>query len=83
MSSFTPYEIYDNLRSSTVFLKLSEIICLVGVTVNHTAYFKKVRDTKIDNFAVETNKLIIRLDKLINEAPTDPSKRKGIFESKL
>lgn len=46
------------------------------------AYFKKIRDSRIDNFAVETNKLIIRLDKLINDAPPDPSKRKGILESK-
>ena len=50
----------------------------VGASRSHTDAFKKVRDQRIDRFVVETNKLLIRLDKLIaNDAPMDPSKRKG------
>lgn len=48
-----------------------------GATRSHSAYFKNIRDARIDRYVVETNKMLIRLDKLISdEAPTDPAKRK-------
>lgn len=50
----------------------------MGPTTSHTAYLKRIRDASVDQCAVETNKLIIRLDKLVTDAPSDPSKRKGI-----
>lgn len=50
----------------------------VGATRGHIDAFKRVRDARIDRYVVETNKLLIRLDKLISpDAPTDPGKRKG------
>lgn len=51
---------------------------LSGATRSHIDAFKRVRDARIDRYVVETNKLLIRLDKLLSpDAPTDPSKRKG------
>ncbi|KHJ95753.1 FYVE zinc finger [Oesophagostomum dentatum] len=47
-----------------------------GTTRSHTEYFQKVRDSSVNESAVRTNMLIIRLDRLINECPVDPSKRK-------
>ena len=50
----------------------------LGQTYSHTDVFRRVRDARIDRYVVETNKLLIRLDKLIiDTAPTDPTKRKG------
>lgn len=38
-----------------------------GPVTSHTEYFKSVRGTmRLEHFAVETNKLIIRLDRLLN-----------------
>ena len=49
-----------------------------GVTKSHIDSFKRIRDARIDRFVVETNKLIIRLDKLVStDAPVDAGKRKG------
>ena len=48
------------------------------MTRSLTGTFKAARDRRIDYFVVETNKLLIRLDKLISpDAPTDTGKRKG------
>ncbi|XP_014790585.1 rabenosyn-5 [Octopus bimaculoides] len=52
----------------------------IGISRSHTETFKAIRDARVDRFVIETNKLLIRLDKLISpEAPTDPNKRK-VFE---
>lgn len=49
-----------------------------GVTHSHTDTFKSIRDARVDRFVVETNKLLIRLDKLISpEVPAEPTKRKA------
>ena len=43
-----------------------------------TDTFRSVRDSRVDKYVVETNKLLIRLDKLISpDAPTEAGKRKG------
>ncbi|XP_070557798.1 rabenosyn-5-like [Ptychodera flava] len=54
-----------------------------GATTNHTDFFKGVRDTRIDWFVVETNKLLIRLEKLLNYESHgfDPTKRKAFEKS--
>ncbi|XP_005094166.1 rabenosyn-5 [Aplysia californica] len=50
----------------------------LGAIRSHTDTFKSVRDARVDHFVVETNKLLIRLDKLLSpEAPADPKKRKA------
>ena len=61
-----------------VWSLLRELYLIVGATRSHIDYLKKVREARIDRFVVETNKLLIRLDKLISaDAPEEPSKRKG------
>ncbi|GAB0099419.1 rabenosyn-5 [Sergentomyia squamirostris] len=48
----------------------------VGVDCDHTAYFKAVRNPRLERYATETNKLIIRLHKLLTDRPRDPIQRK-------
>lgn len=43
----------------------------LGQITNHTEYFKSVRGTRLEHFAAETNKLLIRLDRLLNFNNTD------------
>ncbi|XP_046371772.2 rabenosyn-5-like [Haliotis rufescens] len=53
-----------------------------GATRSHTDCFKGVRDARVDHFVVETNKLLIRLDKLIGpDSPLEPNKRKAFEKS--
>ncbi|CAJ0602562.1 unnamed protein product [Cylicocyclus nassatus] len=54
----------------------------IGVTRSHTEFFQNVRDSSVNESAVRTNMLIIRLDRLINECPVDPFKRKE-FEREI
>lgn len=44
---------------------------------SHTNYFKEVRNMRLERYSTETNKLLIRLDKLLNNLPSDPVDRKG------
>lgn len=54
--------------------------CLIGAVRSHTDSYKSIRDARVNHFVVETNKLLIRLDKLLSpDAPSDPKKRKGII----
>lgn len=50
-----------------------------GQFQDHTDYFKKIRDSRTERFMVETNKLVIRLDRLAHEAPVDPRQRLGML----
>ena len=49
----------------------------LGDVNSHTEYFRKIRDNRMERFMVETNKLIIRLDKLAHDAPSDARQRAG------
>ena len=54
-------------------------VLVTGATRGHIDLFKAIRGTRVDHFVVETNKLLIRLDKLMApDAPTDPKRRKGL-----
>ena len=55
---------------------LNRNIINVGLTRSHWQEFKKMRNQRMDFYAAETNKLIIRLDKIISELPVEPSKRR-------
>lgn len=48
----------------------------VGVSRTSTEYFKRVRASRLERYATETNKLLIRLDKLVCNMPSDPNQRK-------
>ena len=52
-----------------------------------TQYFKEIRNMRLERYSKnengkrnETNKLLIRLDKLLNNLPTDVVERKGIAQ---
>lgn len=49
----------------------------MGSSRSHTEYFLKCRAPCINEAAMQTNNLIIRLDKLVNQCPADVSKRKA------
>ncbi|XP_076448016.1 rabenosyn-5-like [Babylonia areolata] len=50
----------------------------LGATRSHLDLFKAIRGARVDHFVVETNKLLIRLDKLMApDAPTEPKRRKA------
>ncbi|XP_055524232.1 rabenosyn-5 [Wyeomyia smithii] len=56
---------------------------LVGTDCDHMGYFKAVRNPRLERYASETNKLIIRLDKLLDGLPSDPDARKRHEKSKV
>lgn len=48
----------------------------VGVARSSSDYFKAVRSARLERYATETNKLLIRLDKLVCNMPNEPNQRK-------
>ncbi|XP_047000673.1 rabenosyn-5-like isoform X1 [Schistocerca americana] len=48
----------------------------VGAFRSHSEYFRIFRGSRLERYAAETNKLLIRLDKLLRDVPADPVKRK-------
>lgn len=48
----------------------------IGIFRDHFEYFKAIRNPRLERYATETNKLIIRLDKLLTNRPTDPQQIK-------
>lgn len=48
----------------------------VGVDCSHMSYFRAIRAPRLERYATETNKLIIRLHKLLTDLPSDPMQRK-------
>lgn len=49
---------------------------IVGADCSHMSYFKAIRNPRLERYATETNKLIIRLHKLLTNLPSDPVQRK-------
>jgi len=47
-----------------------------GVCRGHFAEFKKIRSSRVDRFATETNRLIVRLDKLLENMPSEANRRR-------
>lgn len=54
----------------------------IGADCDHMSYFKAIRTPRLERYATEANKLIIRLDKLLKNLPTDPSQRR-LHEQKV
>lgn len=48
----------------------------IGKTIDYFPFFKDIRNPRIERYATETNKLMIRLDKLLTNRPTDPQQIK-------
>uniref|UniRef100_A0A182N112 FYVE-type domain-containing protein n=1 Tax=Anopheles dirus TaxID=7168 RepID=A0A182N112_9DIPT len=55
----------------------------VGCDCDHFGYFKAVRNPRLERYASETNKLIIRLDKLLDGCPAEPDQKKRHEQSKV
>lgn len=50
----------------------------IGYSKDHyNDYFKKIRDSKIERDVLETNKLLIRIDQLLQDLPSNPEKRRA------
>ncbi|XP_031627875.1 rabenosyn-5 [Contarinia nasturtii] len=49
----------------------------VGVDCSHISYFRAIRTPRLERYATETNKLIIRLHKLLTDLPSDQSQRRN------
>uniref|UniRef100_A0A0K0DDH9 Rbsn domain-containing protein n=1 Tax=Angiostrongylus cantonensis TaxID=6313 RepID=A0A0K0DDH9_ANGCA len=79
MASTAQGRVSEKSRSSRpmAVVRPSHIRAEIGATRSHTQYFNKVRDSSVNESAIRTNMLIIRLDRLINECPSDPLRRKG------
>ncbi|XP_053678918.1 rabenosyn-5 [Anopheles nili] len=56
---------------------------VIGYYCDHSMYFKAVRNPRLERYAAETNKLIIRLDKLLHDCPTDVDQKKRHEQSKV
>uniref|UniRef100_A0A5S6QW56 FYVE-type domain-containing protein n=1 Tax=Trichuris muris TaxID=70415 RepID=A0A5S6QW56_TRIMR len=57
---------------------------ILGVSTSLTRYFKKLRSANVDQSVVQTNKLIIRLDKLVNgTVSASDSAGKRAFEKEV
>ncbi|XP_058835723.1 rabenosyn-5 [Topomyia yanbarensis] len=56
---------------------------LVGTDCDHMSYFRAVRNPRLERYASETNKLIIRLDKLLDGLPSEMDARKRHEQSKV
>jgi rabenosyn-5 len=54
----------------------------IGTDCSHMSYFKAVRNPRLERYASETNKLIIRLAKLLDNRPVDPIQRR-LHEQKV
>ncbi|XP_012284186.1 rabenosyn-5 [Orussus abietinus] len=48
----------------------------IGAIQSHTKYFKEMRNIRLARYTLETNKLLIRMDKLLCNLPSDPVDRK-------
>jgi rabenosyn-5 len=48
----------------------------IGVIQDHIDFFKALRNPRLERYATETNKLIIRLNKLLTNRPSDPQQIK-------
>lgn len=43
---------------------------------SHLQEFKKIRSSRVDRYATETNRIVVRLDKLLRDMPSDPGRRR-------
>lgn len=50
-----------------------------GVTRSYIEEFKEFRTVRLEGYSDETNKIIIRLDRLLTNIPTDLAKKKSMF----
>jgi len=82
ISTLTPPKLklaptYDNIHPvSGIRLDLYQAQDQGSVSRGHFAEFKKIRSSRVDRYATETNRLIVRLDKLLENMPTEANRRR-------
>jgi len=68
---------YDNIHPvSGIRLDIFKVDNPGKVSREHFAEFKKIRSSRVDRYATETNRLIVRLDKLLENMPSEVNKRR-------
>lgn len=50
----------------------------IGTDLEHTGYFNSVRAVRLERYATETNKLLIRLHKMLSLRPVDGAQRRQL-----
>uniref|UniRef100_A0A1B6LIM6 FYVE-type domain-containing protein n=1 Tax=Graphocephala atropunctata TaxID=36148 RepID=A0A1B6LIM6_9HEMI len=55
----------------------------VGHMTSHFKYFQEVRSARLQRFSAPVNQLLIRLDKLLENMPADPAKKKAHEQQKV
>lgn len=68
-------QIRNNIIIDSVFV--------LGFRRSHFEIFKEIRNHRVEGFSAETNKLIIRLDKLLTNVPSDPARRKCMISCSI
>lgn len=68
--------IISDFRYSLIAFKISTLVHIPGARRGHFETFQEIRNRRLEGFAAETNKLIIRLDKLLLNLPSDPNRKK-------
>lgn len=80
LKSDNPFEILEKAHSKPSSQKKQEHIEWdpqdFGVIRSHWSDFRKFRSNRMDFYAAETNKLIIRLDKIVSCLPSEATKRR-------
>lgn len=69
-------ESFDKALKFNNRLELYDEEQTVGVSRTTSDYFKAVRSNRLERYAMETNRLLIRLDKLVGNMPSEPNQRK-------
>ena len=71
----TPRNWYKFIYFFSLFPFIDQIY-QIGTTRSHWQDFRKFRNQRMDFYAAETNKLIIRLDKIVSDLPVESGKRR-------
>lgn len=69
-------QIISSNNNSDGFVTVSHIPQEPGEYCDHISFFKAIRNPRLERYATETNKLIIRLNKLLTNRPKDPNEIK-------
>ncbi|CAN7988730.1 unnamed protein product [Ixodes hexagonus] len=67
----------DDDNGPDTFSKLNWDYQEIGMTQRHTEAFRSIRSQRVERYVSQTNKLLIRLGKLLSDVPADPEKRKA------
>lgn len=78
VSDWDPQELGkpSNLQNKSILTLNLKFILSTGALRSHWSDFRRLRNNRMDYYAAETNKLIIRLDKIVSYLPHEAGKRR-------